>query len=158
LGFPDLLLLVLARRRDCAELLLIRHITHGHLLEHTGQDIGEEPELADLADRQRQRDRDRFLGPVECNKTFDTAPLVDGIERLAGDVFNHRAHGAVVVGGFRYQYLDFVETGGNRLPDAAVTGLDRVTVISIHSRRDHRRLDDADRLHGCQQQRIGLWA
>jgi hypothetical protein len=53
---PDLLLVVERGGRDGAQLLLVRHVALGHLVEHGRQDIGEQAQLADLADRQGQSD------------------------------------------------------------------------------------------------------
>ncbi len=82
--------------------------------------------------------------------------MVDRVERLSRDVFDHRAHGAIVVGHISRQHLDLLEAGGDRLFDAAVAGLDDVAVAAIGFGGNDRRLDDADSLYRCQQQRIRL--
>jgi hypothetical protein len=52
------------------------------MVEHSGQHVGEQAQLPDLAHRQRERDADRFLGPAERDQPLDGAPLVDRIQAL----------------------------------------------------------------------------
>lgn len=104
------------------------------MVEHGRQHIGQESELPDLADRQCERHADRFLGPAQRNQAFDAAPLVDGVERLAGDVFHHRAHCTVVVGSFDDEDGDFLHSRCDSLLHAAVSGLDDVAIATVDFR------------------------
>ncbi|MCY1361628.1 hypothetical protein D9M69_482990 [compost metagenome] len=143
-------------RRDRSKLLLVRHVAKRHLIKHCRQHVGEQPQLANLPDGQRKRDRDRFLRPVECDQALDATPLVDGVERLPGDVLDHRPHGAIVVGGFDDQYVDFLKARGDRHAGASMAGFDDVAVPAIGFRKYDGRLDDADGLDRSEQQGICL--
>ncbi|OBY06432.1 hypothetical protein BAE36_14770 [Rhizobium leguminosarum bv. trifolii] len=125
------------------------------MIEHRRQDIGQQTKLADLSDRQRQRDRNRLLGPTECNETLDAPPLVDRIEGLARDVFDHRSHRAIVVGRLDDDNIDFLDAGGDGHARAPVARFDDIAVAAGFGENDGR-LDDADSLDGRKQQRVGL--
>ena len=56
------------------------------------------------------------------------------------------------------QHVDLLETGGDRLLHAAMTGIDDVAIAAIGLGSDDGRLDDADGLDRRQQQRVGLRA
>ncbi len=157
---PDLLLLVERGRSDGAELAFIGHIALRHLIQHRRQDIGEQTQLADLANRQSQGDRDRFLSPAKRNQTLDCPPLVDGIELLMRKRFGERAHRAAVLGPLYHQHRDLLKPGRDGLLDAAMTGIDDEAVATIDVRGDDGRLHDADGTDGREQQgvclRVGL--
>ncbi len=68
-----------------------------------------------------------------------------------GERFDERTHGAAILGGFSDDDRDLLETGGDRLRDAAVPGLDDKPIAAIGLRRDDWRLHDADRLDRGQQ-------
>jgi hypothetical protein len=82
--------------------------------------------------------------------------LVDRVQWLAGDVLDHGAHGAIVVGRLCDQNFDFLELCCDRRADTSVTGLDDITIAAVRLRRHDRRLDDADGLYGREQQCVGL--
>ncbi len=155
-SLPDLLLVDLARRRDHPQLLLGRHVTQRHLLQHSWQHIGKQAQLTDLADRKSESDGDRFLGPAESNKAFNTSPLVYRIERFTDAVLDHGTHRAIVVGCINDEYFDFFETGRDGETHPTMPGVNDITISAIRFRSDHRRLNDADGLDRRQHQRIGL--
>jgi hypothetical protein len=82
--------------------------------------------------------------------------LIDRVERFAGDVLDHRAHGAAILGRIGHDDLDLLELGRDRTSRAAMAGLDDEAVAAIGFRRDDRRLDDADGHDGRGEQRIAL--
>nr|BAB16213.1 hypothetical protein [Rhizobium rhizogenes] len=157
LRLPDLLLLIEVCGRDRSKLLLVRHVAERHLIEHGGQDVGEQPQLANLPDGQGKCDGNCFLGPVESDQAFDPAPLVDRVQRFACDVLDHGPHGAIVVGGFDDENLDFFEPRGDRHAGAPMAGFDDVAIPATDLGKDDRRLDDADGFYRGEQQGIGLW-
>ena len=126
------------------------------MVEHRRQHIRQQPEFLDLAHRQSERDADRFFRPAERNEPLDRPPLIDRVQRLAGDVFDHAAHRAIVVGGVDHEHVDFLQPGRDRLPHTAMSGINDVAIAAIGLRRDHRRLDEPDRLDRRQEQRVGL--
>jgi hypothetical protein len=67
----------------------------------------------------------------ECNQPLDGAPLIDGVERFARDVFDHGAHGAAILGRVGHDDLDLLELGGDRALGAAMAGLDDEAVAAI---------------------------
>ncbi len=154
--FPDLLLVDLARRCDHPQLLLGWHIAQSHLFEHGWKHIGEQTQLADLADGKCESDGDRFLCPAKSNKAFNTSPLVDGVERFTDAVLDHRTHRTVVVGCINDEDFDFFEACCDGKAHTAMASVNDITISAIRFRCDHRRLNDADGLDRRQHQRIGL--
>ena len=71
-------------------------------------DVGEQPELADLAERNRERVSDRVFCPVFRSEAFDRPPEVDGGHRGACHVFDDAAHWVMIVWIFD-QDVDFGE-------------------------------------------------
>ncbi|MNI34169.1 hypothetical protein D3C73_881520 [compost metagenome] len=153
---PDFLLLDFACSRDDLQLLFGRHIAQRHLFEHGRQDIGQQAQFADLANGQGKSDGNHFFCPAEGDEPLDTAPLVDRVQRFAHAVFDHRAHGPVVVRGVDDEDLDFLQASGDREADAAMAHVDDKAITAIGFRRDDGWLDDTDGLDGRQHQRIGL--
>lgn len=79
------------------------HVAFGHLVEHGRQHIGEEPELLDPPQRQRQCDRNRLLGPAGCTRSAAQADGgMDGLlprgqeDSPAGDRLTPCLSGAIV--------------------------------------------------------------
>ena len=70
--------------------------------------------------------------------------------------FGKRAHCTAVLRTLDHQHGDFFQSGGNGLLDAAMTGIDDIAVATVHFRRDHRWLHDADGTDRRQQQRVSL--
>lgn len=97
-----------------------------------------------------------ILRSIQCNQAFDGTPLIDGVERLAGDVFSEGLHCAAVRRQLGDKHVNFRETGSDRLGDAAVTGIDDVTVAATDLGRYDRRLNETNSLDGSQQDSIRL--
>ena len=76
----------------------LRHVACANLIEDGGVDGGQQPQLADLADRNGERGRDGLFGPVLGGEALDRAPEVDHGHTRADDIFADRAHLVVVVG------------------------------------------------------------
>lgn len=87
---------------------------------------------------------------------FDSAPLVDRIERFVRQGLGQRAHGTSVLGAVGHQDRDFFEARGDGLLDAAVARVDDISVAAAGLSRNDGRLDDADGFDRRKQQRIGL--
>ncbi|MBB3166560.1 hypothetical protein FHS25_007078 [Rhizobium laguerreae] len=81
--------------------------------------------------------------------------MVDRIEGLARDVFDHQTHRAIIVGRLDDDNVHFLDGGGDDQAGAPVTGFDDVAVAAGFGENDGR-LDDADGLDGRKQQRVGL--
>jgi hypothetical protein len=154
--FQTSLLIVERGGSDGAKLPLVGHVALRHMVEHRGQDVRQQSQLLDLAYGQSQRHIDRLLGPTERDQSLDRPPLIDRIQRLAGDVLDHRAHRAIVIGGLDNEHVDLLETGCDRLLHAAVTGIDDIAVAAAGFGDNEGRLYDADGLDRRQQQGIGL--
>lgn len=77
---PNLGLFFNGGRSDGAQVLFVRHVALSHLVEHGGQDVGEQAQLAYLSHWQRKRERDGFLGPSERDKAFDRTPQIDWVK------------------------------------------------------------------------------
>ena len=103
-------------------------------------DLGEETELADLADRNGEGGGDRLFGPVLRGEAFDGAPEVDGRHRRAHDVFAHRAHCVVFVRVLD-QNVDLGKADVNRDARAALAIGDGERAVFLG---DDRGLKDAD--------------
>ena len=71
-------------------------------------DSRQQPQLADLADRNDERRSDGLFGPVFGGEALDGAPEVDRGHGGAYDVFAHRPHLVVVIGVLD-QHVDFGE-------------------------------------------------
>lgn len=81
--------------------------------------------------------------------------MVHRVQRLAGDVLDHRAHGTVVIGRFVHENFDFLDANGNRRLHPPTTGLDQMHHVTKHLQQriesDHFRLKkDMPKIGGFQ--------
>ena len=76
------------------------HVARADLIEDGGADGRQQPQLADLADRNCERGSDGLFGPVLGGEALDGAPEVDRGHGGAYNVFAHRPHLVVVIGFF----------------------------------------------------------
>jgi hypothetical protein len=104
----------------------------------------EQPELADLAEGNRERGADRLFCPVLGGEALDGTPEVDGGHGRPGDIFGDRAHVVEAVG----LCDDDVDLGQSEFDGETHTpgAVDycESAVFFGHGRR----LDDADDLDG----------
>jgi len=111
----------------------------------------QQPQLADLADGDRQRGGDRLFRPVLGGEALDGAPEVDRSHGRAHDVFAHRPHLVVAVGVFD-QDVDFGEAKfDGRADSPGAVGKRQFAVLF----GDCRWLEDADRLDAGSQCCVG---
>ena len=141
--------LVLQRRgSDAAQVAFLGHVAGVHAVQHGRMDAGQQPQLADGADRQHQRGGDGLLRPALGHKFFDCTPLLNRRHGFPGDVLHQRAQ-PVVVGIHllaEHQHADLAQVGGDGAahPAVAVDG----HVALGHFTYDGR-LQDADGA-GCR--------
>jgi hypothetical protein len=147
--------LILARSGgDGAQFVLPWHVARADLIEDSGVDGRQQPQLADLADRNGERGRDGLFGPVFGGEAFYGAPEVNHGHWGAYDVFAHRPHLVVIVGVFD-QDVDFGEADlyGDADPPRAVG--DGELAIALG---DRRRLQDADGVYAGGKRRVRHFA